>query len=57
VAEIVEAEEAVQGNTVQAVQKKAWITTGYEISVPQFIRKGDRVLINTSTGEYVGRTK
>jgi elongation factor P len=47
----------VQGNTVQSVQKKAWVINRFEIQVPQFIRKGDKVLINTSTGEYVGRTK
>jgi elongation factor P len=57
VAEVTEAEEAVQGNTVQSVQKKAWISTGYEILVPQFVRKGDRVLIDTTSGIYVGRTK
>ncbi|MDR0545734.1 MAG: elongation factor P [Mycoplasmataceae bacterium] len=57
VAEVTEAEEAVQGNTVQSVQKKAWISTGHEIQVPQFIKKGEKVLINTTTGQYVGRTK
>lgn len=57
VAEVVDAEEAVQGNTVQSVQKKAWVINHFEIQVPQFIKKGDKVLINTVTGEYVGRTK
>jgi elongation factor P len=57
VSEIADCEEAVQGNTVQNVQKKAWIASGYEIQVPQFIKKGDKVLINTTSGEYVGRTK
>ncbi|MDR1991843.1 MAG: elongation factor P [Mycoplasmataceae bacterium] len=54
--EIKEAEEAVQGNTVTSVQKKAWITSGYEVFVPQFVKKGDKILINTTTGEYVSRT-
>lgn len=48
-------EEAVQGNTVQNVQKKGWLESGFEISVPQFVKKTDRVIINTSTGAYVGR--
>lgn len=48
-------EEAIQGNTVKAISKKAWLTTGFEISVPQFVRKTDRVIINTETGAYVGR--
>jgi elongation factor P len=56
VAVVSEAEEAVQGNTVTSVQKKAWISSGLEIQVPQFIKKGDKVLVNTATGEYVGRT-
>ncbi|MDR2369315.1 MAG: elongation factor P [Mycoplasmataceae bacterium] len=56
VAIVSEAEEAVQGNTVTSVQKKAWITSGLEIQVPQFIKKGDKVLVNTTNGEYVGRT-
>ncbi|MDR0826186.1 MAG: elongation factor P [Mycoplasmataceae bacterium] len=56
VAVVSDAEEGVQGNTVQAAQKKAWISTGLEIQVPQFIKTGDKVLINTTTGEYVGRT-
>lgn len=55
--EIQEAEEAVQGNTVQNVTKKAWLVTGWEIQVPQFIKTGELVLIRTSDGEYVGRAK
>lgn len=55
--EVKEAEEAVQGNTVQNVQKKAWLTTGWEISVPQFIKTGDKVIIDTITGNYVSRGK
>ncbi len=55
--QIAEAEEAVQGNTVQNVTKKAWLVTGLEILVPQFIKSGEVVLIRTSDGQYVGRAK
>ena len=55
--EVKEAEEAVQGNTVQNVQKKAWLNTGWEISVPQFIKTGDKVIVDTITGNYVSRGK
>lgn len=55
--DIIDAEEAVQGNTVSSIQKKAWLSTGLEVLVPQFIKKGDKVLVNTSDGKYVGRTK
>lgn len=57
VVKVKEAEEAVQGNTVQNVTKKAWLETGWEIKVPQFIKSGENVLIRTSDGEYVGRAK
>lgn len=55
--EIERAEEAVQGNTVTNAMKKAWLVTGYEIQVPQFIKSGEMVIINTSDGSYVGRGK
>ncbi len=51
------AEEAVQGNTVQTAEKKAWLSTGYEISVPQFVNSGDTIIVRTSDGSYKGRTK
>ncbi len=55
--EIESAEEAVQGNTVTNAMKKAWLVTGYEITVPQFIKSNEKVIINTSDGSYVGRGK
>ena len=54
---LVDAEEAVQGNTISNVTKKAWISTGYEVTVPQFIKKNETIIIDTRTGKYVGRTK
>ena len=52
-----EAEEAVQGNTVTNVTKKAWLDTGWEIQVPQFIKTGEKVVIETTSGKYVSRAK
>lgn len=51
------AEEAVQGNTVQTAMKKAILETKFEVEVPQFVKTNDRIIINTSNGEYVGRDK
>lgn len=51
------AEEAVQGNSVQSAQKKAKLVTGYELDVPQFIKTGEKILVNTIDGTYVGRDK
>ncbi len=50
-----EAEEAVQGNSVTNAQKKAWLETGWEIQVPQFIKAGESVLIDTKSGKYISR--
>jgi elongation factor P len=55
VAELVDADEAVQGDTVSAIQKNAWLASGFKVLVPNFIKKGEKVLINTSTGLYAGR--
>ncbi|MDR2461678.1 MAG: elongation factor P [Mycoplasmataceae bacterium] len=55
---LVDAEEAVRGNTASgSAMKKAWTENGYEVTVPQFIKKGEKILISTSTDEYVGRAK
>jgi elongation factor P len=53
--EVIETHEAVKGNTATNVMKDAKIETGYTIKVPLFIKTGDRVRINTATGEYVER--
>ena len=53
--EIEFAEEGVQGSTVQTALKRAVLVSGYEIQVPQFVKTGDKVIINTSDGSYVGR--
>lgn len=53
--EIEFAEDAVQGNTVQTAQKKAKLITGFELDVPQFIKTGEKIIVNTTEGTYVGR--
>jgi elongation factor P len=55
VLEIVEAEEAARGDTVSSVQKPARCNTGLEIKVPAHIKVGEKVRINTETGEFQGR--
>ena len=50
------APEGVKGNSAQGkVTKTAEIETGYEVSVPLFVKEGDIIKINTETGEYVER--
>lgn len=48
-------EDAVAGNRVNAPKKKVRLETGYEVEVPLFIKKGDSVVIDTTTGLYVSR--
>lgn len=55
--EIIETEPGVKGNTAGSVTKNATIETGYEIKVPPFIEKGEKVVINTLNGDYVERAK
>ena len=55
VLEVTEAEEGVRGDTVTGATKPVKTETGFEVKVPIFIKKGDRILVNTESGEYVER--
>ena len=50
--EITWTEPAVKGDTSGKVLKPAKIATGFEIGVPIFVAQGDKVEIDTRTGEY-----
>ena len=45
-------EPAVKGDTSGKVLKPAKLATGFEIGVPIFVAQGDKVEIDTRTGEY-----
>ncbi len=51
------AEDVVKGDTANAVMKDATLETGLTIKVPAFIKQGDVVSVDTSTGEYRERQK
>ena len=53
--EIVDTEPGVRGDTATNVQKAATLETGAVIKVPIFVNTGDRVRIDTRTGEYLER--
>ena len=53
--EITDTEPGFAGNTAAGAQKPATVETGAQISVPLFIGIGDKVKIDTRTGEYLGR--
>jgi elongation factor P len=52
VREIIYTEPGVKGDTSGKVLKPAKISTGYMVSVPLFCNTGDRIEIDTGTGEY-----
>jgi elongation factor P len=45
----------IKGAAVQNTAKPAILETGYEIKVPPYIEIGNRVKIDTRTGEFVER--
>jgi elongation factor P len=57
VREITYTEPAVKGDTSGKVLKPAKISTGFEIPVPLFVGTGDKIEIDTRTGEYKSRAK
>jgi len=57
VREIIYTEPAVRGDTSGKVMKPAKINTGYELPVPLFCEIGDKIEIDTRTGEYRSRVK
>lgn len=55
VLEVIEAPLGVKGNSAQGASKVIVCETGLQINAPLFINQGDKILINTETGEYVER--
>lgn len=55
--EVTETEPGVRGDTATNVTKPATLETGAEVKVPIFINEGERIQIDTRTGEYMGRVK
>ena len=50
--EVTWTEPAVKGDTSGKVLKPAKIATGFEVAIPLFVDQGDRIEIDTRTGEY-----
>ncbi len=57
VLEVTYAEPGVKGNTATNATKPATVETGAQINVPLFINEGDKVKIDTATGNYLERIK
>lgn len=55
--EVTYTEPAVKGDTSTNALKSATVETGVEIKVPMFINLGDKIKVDTRTGEYIERVK
>jgi elongation factor P len=47
----------VKGDSVAGDTKPVTLETGYELRVPPFIEEGEKITVDTRTGEYVTRVK
>jgi elongation factor P len=52
---VTETEPGVQGDRVSGARKAATLETGLVVQVPLFVEPGDRVKVDTRTGEYLAR--
>ena len=55
--EIVETSPSIKGASATGRTKPATLATGLTIQVPEYMANGDRVRVDTSSGEYVGRAE
>ena len=52
---VTETEPGIQGDRVSGARKPATLETGLVVQVPLFVNTGDRVKVDTRTGEYLTR--
>ena len=53
--EITDTEPGFKGDTDQGATKPAIVETGAQVNVPLFVNQGDKIKIDTRTGEYLSR--
>lgn len=53
--EVVEADPSIKGSTVTTSFKPSVLETGLQVLVPPFVEKGEKIKVNTDTGEYMER--
>ena len=52
---IVECDPAVKGNSATSRNKPAKLETGFSVNVPEYMKQGERIKVDTRTGEYLSR--
>ena len=55
VLEVTKTEPGFKGDTATGASKPAIVETGAQVSVPLFVNQGDKIKIDTRTGEYLSR--
>jgi elongation factor P len=55
VLEITECEPGVKGDTVSGASKPAVLETGGKVQVPLFLNEGDKIKVDTRSGDYIER--
>jgi elongation factor P len=55
--EVIQADPWVKGDTAAGNSKPVTVETGYQLNVPPFIEKGEKIRIDTRTGQYTTRVK
>ncbi len=55
VLEVTETEPGVAGNTVSGATKPATLETGAEVQVPLFLNIGEKIKVDTRSGDYISR--
>lgn len=53
--EIIECQPSIKGDTKSGGDKTGTLETGFDIRIPLFIERGNKIVVNTATGQYVSR--
>ena len=53
--EVTHTEPGIKGDTVSGSTKPATLQTGITVNVPLFVNEGEKVKVDTRTGDYLGR--
>jgi elongation factor P len=54
---VAETDPGLQGDRVSGARKPATLETGIVVSVPLFVNPGDRIKVDTRSGEYLTRAQ
>jgi elongation factor P len=52
---VAQCDPGVKGNSATSRAKPATLETGFVIQVPEYLKEGERVKVDTRTGEFLSR--